>query len=290
LRLDVIRPTAGQIGVAAAVAARRRSWSECAVHPYRHQRAFTLLELLLVLGLMAIMAAMVMPSLFGRFTRAQLPESANKMRALLQLTRANAMLEGRRHRVRFPREDELDGLGERRQPIIEVEDDPIEAPDDFRPVLDSWAQDETLHRGVRCVRVRLGKPTIELLLGEVEEDQRFLDDLEEDQGEKFEEGFPPLIFETDGTSEWATYVLTDAPPDIEYEDLEVEGADVDYTQIEVILDGLLGLAWLQRPLYEEELDMMRENGWPPVMRKDFLNPVALTEDNVLEIQETAIRR
>jgi prepilin-type N-terminal cleavage/methylation domain-containing protein len=262
------------------------------VRPIRKHSAFTLLEILLVVGLLAILAAMVVPNLFSRLTREQLPQSANQMRALLQLTRAHAMLEGRRLRIRFPREDEIDGQGEQRQPIVEIEDDPIEYPDDFRPLLDAWAMGETLQRGVRCAQVRLGKPTIELLLGEVDEDRQTLEDIEKDLDLKLDEGFPPLIFETDGTSEWATFVLTDAPADVEYEDLAEpgDGTDQEYGRIEVILDGLLGLAWLQRPLYEEELNMMREHGWPPVLRRDFLNPVALTEDHVLEIREKAIRQ
>ena len=78
--------------------------------------------------------------------------------------------------------------------------------------------------------------------------------------------------------------LTDAPLDVDEEDLE------DYDRIEIILDGVIGLAWLQRPLEEEELEMMRENGWPPVLRRDFLSPVLLTEDDVLEIGEIGSKR
>ena len=32
--------------------------------------------------------------------------------------------------------------------------------------------------------------------------------------EKFDKDFPPLLFEGDGTSDWATFVLTDAPADV----------------------------------------------------------------------------
>ena len=76
----------------------------------------------------------------------------------------------------------------------------------------------------------------------------------------------------------------DAPPDTAADELEA------YPRLEVIYDGLVGLAWLQRPFYREELEMLEEHGWPPVLRKDFLTEVALTETDVLEIQETLVRR
>ncbi|HNO79341.1 MAG TPA: type II secretion system protein [Phycisphaerae bacterium] len=254
-------------------------------------RGFTLLEILLVTGLLAIVMAMVLPSFFNDFTRAQLPESGRQMRALLQLTRANAMIDGLRYRIRFPREDELDGQGDQRQPVVEVEDRPLEFPEEFRPVLASWAQDTTLLRKIRCAKVRLGKPTIDQLLGEDEladelaEDR--LEELEETADETYEDEFPPLVIDTDGTSEWATFLLTDAPADVPLEDLDDE---TEFARLELILDGLTGLSWLQRTLYVEELEMMKEHGWPPVLRKDFLQAQKLTEDNVLEIREASVRR
>jgi hypothetical protein len=47
---------------------------------------------------------------------------------------------------------------------------------------------------------------------------------------------------------------------------------------------------LQRPFYEDEIEMLKENGWPPVLRKDFFRRAPLTEADVLEISETAVRR
>ncbi len=262
----------------------------------RRHRGFTLLEVLIVTGLLALLAGFVLPTLIGDFERARLPESARQMRALLQLTRANAMIEGRRYRIRFAcpdceEEDVLDGQGEQRQPIVEVEDNPLERPEEFRPLRAAWAQGEIFQRGVRCAGVRLGKPTVEALLGDDFEAEQYQEDrqeqLELSMEERFEEDFPPLVIEADGTCEWATFVLTNAPEDVEIADLDPETDE--YRQIEVIIDGLIGLAWLQRPLYEEELELMREHNWPPVLRKDFLDPVPLTEDNVLEIKMSAIR-
>jgi prepilin-type N-terminal cleavage/methylation domain-containing protein len=254
-------------------------------------RGYTLLELLIVIGILAVLAGMATRTVLSDWFQAQLPESAQRMRSLLHLVRANAMLEGRRYRVRFPRPDEIDGAGDSRQPLVEVERDPLREPEIFTPVLASWAQEATLERSVRCVQVRLGKPTVEQLLGEaaVDEAEELAEEVDEAfEEESFEDDFPPLVFEPDGTSEWATFVLTDAPEELALEDLDPN--DRAYGMIEVILDGLTGLAWLQRPLYEEELEMMEEHGWPPVLRKDFLERQALTEDNVLEIRERLIRQ
>ncbi len=55
------------------------------------------------------------------------------------------------------------------------------------------------------------------------------------------------------------------------------------------MDGLTGLIWLQRRFHEEEIDMLEENGWPPVLRQDFLRPQLLTEEDVLEIRERSFR-
>jgi len=251
------------------------------------RRGHTLLEILLVISLLAVLAGLPMPALLRELSEARLPESCRQMRSLIQLTRANAMIDGLRYRIRFPREDEIDGEGGQRQPIVEVERDPLFNPEIFEPVLAAWAREPVLEDEVRCAQVRLGRPTVEMMLNETEdEEEAFVEQMEEEMGERFEEGFPPLVFEPDGTCEWATFVITDAPADVHPEDLEPEEDAI----IEIIVDGLSGLAWLQRRFYEDELAMMRDNGWPPVLRKDFLDPVPLTEDDVLEIRETRIRK
>ena len=56
------------------------------------------------------------PTLSGRDVEAfrlvgDVAEAGLPVEALLQLTRANAMIDGLRYRIRFPREDELDGQG-----------------------------------------------------------------------------------------------------------------------------------------------------------------------------------
>ncbi len=260
---------------------------------------FTLLEILLVIGLLAILTATVVPNLLGQLTGQRLPKSAKQMRALTQLTRANAMLDGKRYRLRFPREDELDSEGTDVQPIVEWEEEPFLAPGVYVPVEAAWARGETLLKRCWCVRVRLGKPTIEQLLRHLDDVTAELDEEEKEEDvfyqefiEEFEEEYPPLVFEPDGTSEWATFIIAEIPREVEAEkphDLDAD-ALADFKRIEVILEGLTGLAWLQRPFCEEELEMMQEHNWPPVLRKDFLRPQLLTEEEVIEIQESLVRR
>lgn len=252
---------------------------------------FTLLEVLLVIGLLAVLAVAVAPNLMGSLTRQRLPKSAGQMRSLLQLTRANAMLDGKRFRLRFPREDELDDVGTEVQPIVECEEEPFKAPGIYVPVDAVWARGETLLKGVWCARARQGKPTVEQLLENVDKVKEELDEREKEEDvfyqefmEDFEEDYPPLVFEPDGTSEWFTFIIIEAPRDADDDDL------ADYPRIEVIFDGLTGLAWLQRPFAEEELEMFLEHNWPAVLRKDFLRPQLLTEQEVIEIQESLVRR
>jgi hypothetical protein len=192
------------------------------------------------------------------------------------------MMDGKRYRIRFPMEDEIDSEGERRQPLIEREDDPFREPGVFNRVTEPWAEGETLLGGIRCAEVRPGRPTLEAL-----EDELVAEEMEEyieAASEGYEEGFPPLYVETDGTMEWATFVITDAPENVEDEDLE------SYARVEVIMDGITGLIWLQRPFYDDEIEMFKEHGWPPVLRRDFLRERPLTEEEVLEISETRVRR
>lgn len=235
-----------------------------------------------MIGLLMAMFGLAIPDLMRQIKNSRLPESARQMRAMLTLVRANAMYDGKRYRIRFPEEDEIDSEGEQRQPLIEREDDPFLEPGVYNLVTAPWARGATLLRDIRCAETRLGRPTLEKLeeelVGEQEEERL------EALAEGFEEGFPPLIVETDGTSEWVTYLLTDAPAEVDPEELD------EYRRIEVIADGITGLIWLQRPFYEEELEMFKEHDWPPVLRRDFLRETPLTEEEVLEISETRVRR
>lgn len=245
-------------------------------------RAFTLLEITLVVALLVAISAIAIPNFVRQIEREELPGSVRQLRSLLSLVRANASFEGKRYRVRFPKEDEKDALGGDQQPLIEREDDPIHDPEVFHEVTAPWAFGKTLLGKVWCVEVRLGRPTIEDLRARRDEVTEISDELLRSP-EDFEPEYPPLYIEPDGSSEWATFTLTNAPRGTKIDELE------DHPRIDLIVEGTTGLAWMQRPFYDEELDLFEEKGWPAVLRQDFLDSRELTENDVLELREITIR-
>ena len=250
---------------------------------YSKYRAFTLLEIILVLGIVMTITALALPNFIDEIRRNDLGGSARQLRSLLTLVAANASFDGTRYRLRFPEEDEEDPLGGDQQPRVEREDDPLEEPEVFNLVTAPWAVGTTLLRDIWCAEVRLGRPTATELL-ELDQMRSEIEDALEEALEEFSPHLRPVIFEPDGASEWATFVLTDAPRNVELDELE------DYNRIEVIFEGATGMVWLQRPLYEEELELFEEKNWPVVLRQDFLNPKVLTEDDVLELHEVYLQQ
>jgi type II secretory pathway pseudopilin PulG len=238
--------------------------------------AFTLIEIVLVMGLLVAITAIVVPNFLREFEATHLPGSAKQLRSLLTMVSARAALDGRRYRIRFPLDDEEDQLGGTQQPLVEREDDPFYEPEVFNLVNDPWAIGATILGDVWCAEIRHGRPTVELL---EERRSRIKEALEKAQ-EEFEPERLPVLFESDSRSGWATLVLTNAPRGTDIDDLE------EFDTIEVIMEGDTGLIWLQRPLYEEELDLFEEKNWPIVLRQDFLDPRVLTEDDVLELHSS----
>jgi type II secretory pathway pseudopilin PulG len=252
----------------------------------RTVRALTLVEVILVVGMLVVLTALAMPRLTQLFEREQLPGSARQLRSLVTLVRAHAAYDGKRYRIRFPEHPETDPMGGDRQPIIEREDDPFHFPEVYEVVTEPWAIGTTLLEDVWVAEVRRGRPTIE----ELQRLRRNRSEVEtalvreyEDDIKHFDPNRPPLEIHPDGTSDWATFVLTQAPRDTSIEDLE------EFPRIELIVDGMTGLAWMQRPFYDEELDLFEEKGWPAVLRQDFLTTRMLTEDDVLELHEFRLR-
>jgi type II secretory pathway pseudopilin PulG len=259
-------------------------------HRVKARSAYTLIEVVLVVGLLLMISALTIPNFIRELERQQLPGSARQLRSLLTLVRANAAFDGKRYRLRFAAENETDLLLDSRQPIVEREDDPINDPESFFQVKAPWAIGTTILKGVRCIEVRPGRPTIERLQ-EIQETRDAIEDAiddEEHPEEFFDPLRPPFYVEPDGTGEWATFVLTDAP--IEYDIEDLEAGETEFTVIQVITEELTGLCWLQRPFYDEELDLFEEKGWPAVLRQDFLDPRMLNEDDVLELHEVRGRR
>ena len=254
------------------------------------QRAYTLIEIVLVIGVLVAISALAVPNFIDDIRRDALPRSGRQLRSLMTLVRANAAFDGKRYRIRFPNEDELDPIGTENQPIIERENDPVKHPEEFAVVNDSWAVDRTLIGKVRCAEVLVGRPTMAKIRQRRErktnEVEKALLKKEMEQGpQEFDPDRPPVLIEPDGTSDWVTFVLTEASPEVKLEDLDVE----EYPQIEMIVEGFTGLAWMQRPFYDSEIDLFEEKGWPAVMRQDFLEARELTENDVLELRESNIQ-
>lgn len=248
----------------------------------RRLAAYTLIEVVLAMGILVVLTALAMPNFYRELKRDELPRSGNQLRSLLTLLRANAAFDSKRYRIRFAVEGEDDPLGGKNQPIIEREDDPFREPDVFNVVTAPWAVGAPFFGKVWCAEVRLGKPTIEAL--QRSKRRSGIEDALIESFEDFDPERPPLVVYPDGTCDWVTMVLTTAPQDTRIDELE------NYERIEVILEGATGLAWLQRPLYDEELDLFEEKNWPAVLRQDFLSPRVLTEDDVLELRDVRKNR
>jgi len=158
-------------------------------------RAFTLLELMLVIILLAVLAAMAWPNLSGRLAGKELIHSARRLAGTLQLCRASAMAEAKRYRCIWDAEtDEL---------VVQIERDPFEHPGEFTDLKAHWARSNPLVGKVRCVDVRIKgwaaqttEELNELTMGELSSEQRAL---------KYE----PLVFQVNGTCEPAAIILED---------------------------------------------------------------------------------
>ncbi len=101
----------------------------------RRQAGFTLFEVLLVAALLALLALLVFPDLRGTSRGGQLDESVARFKALIAMTRAEAMNQTRRYCLTF-RQDGSIRLSRQR--------DPLTAPHEFLPVREPWALREVL--------------------------------------------------------------------------------------------------------------------------------------------------
>jgi len=250
-------------------------------------RAYTLIELMLVVGILVLISALIVPNFMRQIKADVLPRSARQLRSLLTMVRAHAAFDTKRYRIRFPEDDELDLEGGDTQPLIEREDDPIREPEVFNRVTDFWAIGKTLLGETWCVEVRMGRPTIEDLQERrtrvAQKIDTELSKLFENEEVEFVAERLPLYIEPDGTNEWAVFILTTAPRETEFNEIN------DFESLHLIVDGMSGLAWMQRPFYDEELDLFEENHWPAVLRQDLLDPRVLTENDVLELRESQVR-
>lgn len=94
-------------------------------------RAFTLLEVLLVLLLIGILAAVVWPDFSAASRSEQLFESSRRLKGLVAMCRAQAMNESRRYRIYF----QPDGTV-----AVGRQLDPITAPEQYVAMTEPWAR------------------------------------------------------------------------------------------------------------------------------------------------------
>lgn len=221
--------------------------------PHAARAGFTLLEILLVLGLVSLIGLMAWPALSRQITAAELPESASKLQSFLFLARSQAIMDHKRYRVRFDQ-----GL---EQPIVEVEPDPIYASGEWVASAEPWAMDNILLGDARVHAVKLGRPVyltpqqtrddaeaeseegLTGVLTRAQEEVATLVQGKKGLGEG--EDWPSIIFDVDGRTDWATVILAKIDPD---EDLTPE-----HEQRWVVLDGRTGLAQITEQVTEVEL-------------------------------------
>lgn len=110
--------------------------------------AFTLVEIVLSLSILALLAGVSISVFWGTLAEARTKENANRIRSLLLSARADAANAGRRYRLSFDEET--------RQPTLSVEPDPLAKPGVFLPCDLWWVRQAELQAGVRvavCERI-----------------------------------------------------------------------------------------------------------------------------------------
>lgn len=230
-------------------------------HP-RRAPAFTLIEILIALTLLGLLTVLAWPTMQSRITSMELPESASRLQSLLYMTRSSAMMEHRRHRLRFEPGTQ--------QPLVEYEPDPILSPGAFVEVPADWAREPVLQEDVQVHEIRVDRPIWLRALSENEDietirkeeerlreerldggqtegiiaDERFAGSGPNDEAE-IDETRPMILFEPDGSADWATIILASVPPE--------ETLDEEAPQLWIVLDGRTGLAKIQEAITEEQL-------------------------------------
>jgi prepilin-type N-terminal cleavage/methylation domain-containing protein len=216
---------------------------------------FTLLEILVVLTLLVILVGFAWPVMENQIAAAQLPESADRVRDMLFMARAEAALEHRRVRIRF--------VPDEQHPIIEYEPDSILEPGHWEPVQSAWTREPMLLADIQVHDVLPGRPVyLEPLSFDSDPSEQQEESLQEleyaaefdasaassemaDADMEIDEARPPIIFEADGSTEWATIILARLPLKEVLEEAQ--------EQLWVVLDGRTGLAQVREKVTEAQL-------------------------------------
>ncbi len=207
----------------------RRFTSRSRVRP-----AFTLVEILVVISLLALLAAMAVPMFQTDKPDRQMQLASDRLVSLMAMCRAQAMLNG--HPVQLEWQTAGDDPTAPPAPLVVHEADPIAAPGEFKPMAASWATEPVLPLNVRIRLVQLGEFDLSSL---VTSQGRY--DLPADPA------LQTVQFHPDGTADPAVFVLTIRMP---------EGSGQDELQGWIIIDGVSGLAHAQTPPTADQFDAM----------------------------------
>jgi prepilin-type N-terminal cleavage/methylation domain-containing protein len=164
------------------------------------RRGFTLLELLMVVGLLAVLALAAWPDLTGTTRAERLKESAKRMEALVAMCRAEAMNDARAYQLVFRQDGSV---------RVKAQLDPLKAPHLYNPVQAGWGRIEVLQENVWVAAVQLlpeGPAPIRI----IDEKLVFPDEqeIEPQPIDEFEQA-PTIEFEPDGTCGSLRWVLRD---------------------------------------------------------------------------------
>ncbi len=229
----------------------------------RSRRAFTLLEIVVSLGLLVLILALAWPIMQNQIAASALPESAARLRDTLFMARSHAMMENRRVRIRFAPNEQV--------PYIEIELDPVRFPGEWEAISAAWAREPLLLGDVQVVMIESGRPvylkpvSFDESTDKAEEDAEEEAKLEKRSGMdsttgldtygtavtmanediELDENRPLIIYEPNGSTDWATIKLAEIP-------LDQELTEED-NQLWVILDGRTGLAYVREQVTEDQL-------------------------------------
>jgi type II secretory pathway pseudopilin PulG len=162
--------------------------------PNPKARAFTLLELLLVMVILIVLAGIVWPNLGRTTSRAKLEHSVRQLAELMKLGRAEAMSTGKSYRCRF----DVGGM----KAMIEEETNPQKQPGVYETIPAGWGQVDLGADNIKCLSILFDPWESQLK----EEEAKILEP--ENEAEKNGLG-PPIMFYPDGTSDTVSILLGD---------------------------------------------------------------------------------
>jgi type II secretory pathway pseudopilin PulG len=151
-------------------------------------RGFTLVELLLTLGLIVALATVIVVAIPALNRSAALDECVNRFVTTLRLARAEAANRGRCLRLAFEPESG--------RPMMLCEIDPLEAPGQFAPYAGAWAEQVPAEM-VRATEAALTGSSAYRMLSTAEAES---------------DALPELQFYPDGSSDSGRWVLASADP------------------------------------------------------------------------------